>query len=50
MEKCVYCGTDTMLRVNGVPICVKCDAIREAGGKPPQREDPPPKGDKALVS
>ena len=36
MEKCVKCGADTILYVNGVPLCMKCDAAlslkkREAG-------------------
>ena len=25
MHKCVLCGVDTILLINGVPICVECD-------------------------
>jgi hypothetical protein len=30
--KCCDCGVETSLFVNGVPICVVCDAKREAKG------------------
>jgi len=30
MAKCAQCGADTHLFVNEVPLCVKCDAKREA--------------------
>lgn len=26
MEKCVYCGADTVLTVADQPVCVACDA------------------------
>jgi hypothetical protein len=29
MTKCVFCGTETVLHVNGVPMCLKCDQQRE---------------------
>lgn len=25
MAKCYLCGAETVLHINGVPICVKCD-------------------------
>jgi len=47
MEKCVKCGADTILRVNGVPLCVDCDKQRSTDHlthRPAQREErePPP--------
>jgi len=30
MAKCAECGADTHLFVNDVPVCVQCDAKREA--------------------
>lgn len=30
MEKCVLCGADTILLVNGVPTCLQCDTKSEA--------------------
>jgi len=29
MHKCVLCGADTILFINGIPICVECDEERE---------------------
>jgi len=29
MHKCVLCGADTILFINGLPICVECDEERE---------------------
>jgi len=31
MLKCVLCGADTILEVESVPICVKCDDQKETG-------------------
>jgi hypothetical protein len=39
MAKCVYCGTDTQLYCNGVPVCVQCANDLEAGRKPPSRQE-----------
>jgi len=30
MEKCIHCGADTELFDNGKPICLTCEAQREA--------------------
>lgn len=45
MARCVKCGADTILFVNGTPICTKCDdeenkgkAKEEFEGKRPRRE------------
>ena len=37
MAKCHVCGAETQLHVDGRPVCVRCDKMREA--KPPQSED-----------
>ena len=29
MPRCLICGADTILHVNGTPICMKCDRERE---------------------
>jgi hypothetical protein len=29
MTKCVFCGAETELRVNGTPMCAKCDQKQE---------------------
>jgi len=34
MAKCIYCGSDTHLFSNGVPICMPCSNDLEAGRKP----------------
>jgi len=34
MHKCVMCGADTILFVNGVPYCVECDEQREKQAEP----------------
>ena len=39
MPKCSYCGNETQLFANGVPICVACSEDLERGQPPsPQRE------------
>jgi len=52
MEKCVKCGADTILRVNGVPVCVDCDQKRSSGelpARPVQRDSgKPPSQDNKL--
>src|SRR5579862_4027167 len=40
MAACAYCGAETELYVNGVPICPKCSD--ELGGKPAKK--PPASG------
>lgn len=29
MERCIYCGTETVLHVLGKPICLDCDAKKK---------------------
>lgn len=38
MPKCAYCGSDTILQINGVPICLKCDEEIKHKKKPIQSE------------
>jgi hypothetical protein len=42
MADCTYCGAETILQVNGVPVCVQCDKrLSEPDPetrKPPARE------------
>ena len=38
MAKCVKCGADTSLHVNGVPLCLACDAKLVLSQKRPSRE------------
>jgi hypothetical protein len=47
---CVYCGSETQLRINGAPVCIACAKDIEAGRKPPHRESPkpPPKSNQAF--
>jgi hypothetical protein len=40
MAKCKYCGAETILYVSGVPVCVGCSNLIDAGKKPPAREEP----------
>lgn len=35
MAACAYCGAETQLYDNGVPVCLKCSEEREAKRKPP---------------
>jgi hypothetical protein len=28
MAKCIKCGDDTLLLVNGVPLCPRCDKLQ----------------------
>jgi hypothetical protein len=41
MAQCIYCGTNTSLYVNGVPLCLQCDKDLQLGRKPPDRETNP---------
>ena len=41
MAQCVECGAETLLYVNGVPICSKCDD--KAQKPPPTPAKPQPK-------
>jgi hypothetical protein len=44
VAKCAWCGAETILHINGVPICTACDDKREAektGRKPSGREAAP---------
>lgn len=36
MAKCVYCGSEAVLRVNDLPVCLECDAL----GNTPEGADP----------
>ncbi len=38
--KCIYCDSETQLRIKGVPVCVACANDLEAGRKPSHRESP----------
>jgi uncharacterized protein YuzB (UPF0349 family) len=38
LQKCQYCGAETLLSNNGRPICEHCAEDLETGRKPPQRE------------
>ena len=45
MAQCVKCGAETILLVEGVPICVACDETPNKKGtlilpKPPAKEKP----------
>ena len=47
MPKCSYCGMETMLHVNGVPVCVSCDdsnamAAAAIGSKDAGKQPQPP--------
>ncbi len=47
MVKCVDCGADTILYVNGVPVCRKCDQERDQKDQAQQKQlhpNPPSKG------
>jgi hypothetical protein len=37
-QKCIYCGTDTRLRINGVLVCLSCGKELQAGQIPPYRD------------
>jgi hypothetical protein len=39
MGKCTQCGADTILYVNGIPLCVKCDGAQKTPSIPPKREE-----------
>lgn len=34
MAKCLYCGADTILHINEIPVCVECDEKRNNSLKP----------------
>jgi len=36
MAKCAYCGSETELHVNNIPVCLECD---ENGNFPDKRAD-----------
>lgn len=38
MARCVHCGRETRLYLNGTPICLRCDTEWETAWKPPQPE------------
>jgi hypothetical protein len=38
LQKCQYCGAETLLSNEGPPMCEHCAADLETGRKPPQRE------------
>lgn len=38
MANCIYCQAETILYVNGRPICLSCSDDIDAGRKPPSRE------------
>jgi len=42
MAKCVYCGRDTQLYSNGVPVCLACEEDPDARRKPPARQEDEP--------
>ena len=42
MAACIYCGTETKLYVNGVPMCAACSKDLDEGNKPPYHRDLPP--------
>jgi hypothetical protein len=37
-KKCIYCGTDTRLRNDDVPVCLSCAKELQAGRIPPFRK------------
>jgi len=43
MSKCVVCGAETILLVNDVPICTRCDQVRDLENlkREGQELDPP---------
>jgi hypothetical protein len=38
-KECVYCGTDTRLRIDDVPVCLSCGKELQAGRIPPFRKN-----------
>jgi len=38
MAKCAYCGAETKLFFNQVPVCLACSKDLEAGRKPPSSD------------
>jgi hypothetical protein len=38
MSKCYLCGTHTQLYINGVPICLECEAENRQQKKPVQAD------------
>ncbi len=45
MAKCVRCGAETILLVNGVPVCTDCDGkpVKPAASPATRESDPRPK-------
>jgi len=39
MGKCSQCGADTILYVNGIPICLKCDGAQKTPSISPKCEE-----------
>lgn len=44
MALCANCGAETMLFVDGIPLCVQCDATKESdpSERDTRSDDPPP--------
>jgi hypothetical protein len=38
MAECVYCGSETLMFINGVPVCIDCADDLRQGRKPVHRE------------
>jgi hypothetical protein len=52
MANCVYCGVESELFVNGVPICISCDQKpphERPMPKPKENLEPPPKTNARAV-
>ena len=41
-QRCIYCGTDTRLLMNGVPVCLSCGEELKACRIPPYRDQARP--------
>ena len=40
MAECIYCGAETNLRLNEMPLCSACSKDLDEGHKPPYNRDP----------
>jgi hypothetical protein len=49
--KCTFCGSDTQLYYNGVPVCLKCEQERYPNetSPPANRNKPPEKPSDSAV-
>ncbi len=50
MAKCVYCGEETILHVNSVPVCINCDELPKTlskDKKPVGQLKPPMKAERS---